>query len=228
MLTVQTKYKINYLKEGLKDVNVNFSKLKLTYYTENVSKEEVEKIILSLEPEVVMKEIADYNAKKEESANSKIKLEILRLIVGIILAVIGLLLNIPEILKEVFIISAYLTLLYRTIKNACTLLVRSKSIDESFLITVSCIGAYLVGERFEGLMVIILYEIGKILEDKAVNKTRKSIADLMNIKPEYANIKNGENINKVSPEEVKVGDIIIVKQGEKIPLDGVIIKGKLL
>ena len=173
-----------------------------------------------------MKEIADYNAKKEESANSKIKLEILRLIVGIILAVIGLLLNIPEILKEVFIISAYLTLLYRTIKNACTLLVRSKSIDESFLITVSCIGAYLVGERFEGLMVIILYEIGKILEDKAVNKTRKSIADLMNIKPEYANIKNGENINKVSPEEVKVGDIIIVKQGEKIPLDGVIIKGK--
>ncbi len=213
-------------KEGLKDVNVNFSKLKLTYYTENVSKEEVEKIILSLEPEVVMKEIADYNTKKEESANSKIKLEILRLIVGIILAVIGLLLNIPEILKEVFIISAYLTLLYRTIKNACTLLVRSKSIDESFLITVSCIGAYLVGERFEGLMVIILYEIGKILEDKAVNKTRKSIADLMNIKPEYANIKNGENINKVSPEEVKVGDIIIVKQGEKIPLDGVIIKGK--
>ena len=74
-------------------------------------------------------------------------------------------------------------------------------------------------------MVITLYEIGKILEARAVNKTRKSISDLMNIKPEYANLKQGEEYKQVSPEEVKIGDIILVKQGERIPLDGVIIKG---
>ncbi len=97
--------------------------------------------------------------------------------------------------------------------------------DENFLIVISAIGAYAVGKTSEGLMVIILYEIGKILESRAVNKTRKSISELMNIKPEYANLKQGKEYKKVSPEEVKTGDIIIVKTGEKIPLDGEVIKG---
>ena len=87
------------------------------------------------------------------------------------------------------------------------------------------VGAYFVGKISEGIMVITLYEIGKILESKAVNKTRKSISDLMNIKPEYANLKINEEIKKVNPEEVKIGDIIMVKTGEKIPLDGVVISG---
>ena len=78
----------------------------------------------------------------------------------------------------------------------------------------------------EGIMVITLYEIGKILEARAVNKTRKSISSLMDIKPEYANIKIGDDIKKISPEDVKIGDIIVIKSGEKIPLDGVIIKGE--
>ena len=77
----------------------------------------------------------------------------------------------------------------------------------------------------EGIMVITLYEIGKILEARAVNKTRKSISSLMDIKPEYANIKVGEEIKQVNPEDVKIGDIIIVKSGEKIALDGIIIEG---
>ena len=93
------------------------------------------------------------------------------------------------------------------------------------LIVVSAIGAYLVGKNSEGLMVITLYEIGKILESKAVNKTRKSISDLMKIKPEYANLKQGEEWKQVTPDEVKIGDVILVKTGEKIPLDGIVIKG---
>ena len=99
-------------------------------------------------------------------------------------------------------------------------------INENFLITVSVIGAFLVGERMEGLMVITLYEIGKILESKAINKTRKSISELMDIRPEYANLKISENQGKqVSPEEVKIGDTIIIKQGEKVPIDGIVTKG---
>ena len=100
-----------------------------------------------------------------------------------------------------------------------------KTIDENFLVTISCIGAFFIGEQAEGLMVIILYELGKILEDKAINNTRKSIASLMDIKPEYANLKHSNHEHKVSPEEVNIGDTIIVKQGEKVPLDGIVTKG---
>ena len=113
------------------------------------------------------------------------------LIVGIIIAGIGLYFEnkfINELAATILIILGYAILLYRTAKNAIKLLIKSHSINESFLITISCIGAYLVGEHLEGVMVIILYEIGKILEDKAINKSRKSISDLMNIKPEYANL----------------------------------------
>ena len=105
------------------------------------------------------------------------------------------------------------------------MLFASKKINENFLITVSCVGAYLVGEHMEGLMVITLYEIGKILEEKSISKSRKSIKDLMDIKPEYANLKTENDIKKVSPEEVKKGDTILIKEGEKVPLDGIVKKG---
>ena len=104
--------------------------------------------------------------------------------------------------------------------------IRKGVLDENALITISVIGACLVNKVMEGVMVITLYEIGKILESKAISKTRKSISDLMNIKPEYANLKNGEEYQQVNPEEVNVGDIILVKTGEKIPLDGMVLKGE--
>ena len=116
-------------------------------------------------------------------------------------------------------------MLFRTTKNAIKLL-KSKVIEENFLITVSCIGAFIIGERFEGLMVIFLYEIGKYLEDKAVNNTRKSIAELMDIRPEYANLLHKNHEHKVDPSQVNIGDIIVVKQGEKIPLDGIVVEGE--
>ena len=116
-------------------------------------------------------------------------------------------------------------MLYKTAKKGFKQLFKNKVLDENMLIVVSAIGAYLVGKNSEGLMVITLYEIGKILESKAVNKTRKSISDLMNIKPEYANLKQGEEWKQVTPDKVKISDVILVKTGEKIPLDGIVIKG---
>ncbi len=110
-------------------------------------------------------------------------------------------------------------------KNSVKILIKSHNIDENFLVSISCIGAYLVGEHVEGLMVIALYEIGKILEEKAINNTRKSIKDLMNIKPEYANLKIENTYQQVPPESLKIGNIIVVKQGEKIPIDGIVISG---
>ena len=204
----------------LHNVNVNFAKLKLTYETDEISIEEVRKAVKEQEPEV---ELIEVSKQKEEE--SKISNQIIRLIIGIIISLIGVLANLPLEIGTLLIIIGYFILLYRTSKNAFKMILKSKKINENFLITISCIGAYLVGEHVEGLMVIILYEIGKILEEKSVNKSRKSIKDLMNIKPEYANLKINDEIKKVSPEEVEIGNIIIVKQGGKIPLDGIIING---
>ena len=205
----------------LYNVNVNFAKLKLKYETDEISVEEVRKIVKEQEPEV---EMIDVSTKKEEEKNT-IFMQILRLLIGTIIAIVGLYAKLPLKIGKFLIIIGYGILLYRTAKNALKMILKSKKINENFLITISSIGAYLVGEHMEGLMVIILYEIGKILEEKSINKSRKSIKDLMNIKPEYANLKLENDIKQISPEEVKIGDIIVVKEGEKIPLDGKIIKG---
>ena len=209
---------------GLHNVNINFAKLKLTYETDTVSVEEVRKAVKEQEPEVEM--ISAEKMKEIENKNeSKMGAQIARLLIGIIIASIGLYAKLPDAVSTIFIILGYVILLYRTAKNAFKMLFASKKINENFLITISCVGAYLVGEHMEGLMVIILYEIGKILEEKSISKSRKSIKDLMDIKPEYANLKTENDIKQVSPEEVKIGDIILVKEGEKVPLDGIVTKG---
>lgn len=226
----------NEIQEGLnknpeiKNANVNFAKMKLTYETDTLSKEEIEKIVQSIEPEVELLEVNSKskdlkNEKAQKENRKKLWLHILRLVIGAIVAGVGLYVPMPKVASTIFIVLGYAILLFKTAKNAVKLLFKSKAINENLLITISCIGAYLVGKSSEGLMVIILYEIGKILEEKAINKTRKSISDLMDIKPEYANLKKGDEIETAEPSEVKVGDIVVAKQGEKIPLDGVVVKG---
>lgn len=213
----------------LQNVNLNFAKLKLTYETSNVLEEEVIRTILSIEPDIEVVRVDENSNNIENKTNKKLLLQVARLIIGIIIALLGLYMENKignNALATMIIILGYAILLYRTAKNAGKLLIKSHSINENFLITISSIGAYLVGEHLEGLMVITLYEIGKILEDKAINKSRKSISDLMNIKPEYANLKKNKGIKKVLPEDVKVGDIVVIKQGEKVPLDGVIVSGE--
>ena len=216
--------------KGIENVSVNFAKQKLIYETDTVSREKVEKLVKSLEPDVELISAEDKikdlkNEKKQNENKSKFLLHILRLVIGTIVAVVGLYLPMPKVLSIILIILGYAILLYRTTKNAIKFLFKSKTINENLLITISCIGAYLVGKHSEGLMVIVLYEIGKVLEEKAINKTRKSISDLMDIKPEYANLKTDNDIKVVSPADVEIGDIVVVKQGEKIPLDGIVVKG---
>jgi Cd2+/Zn2+-exporting ATPase len=108
------------------------------------------------------------------------------------------------------------------------ILTKNKTINENFLVTISTIGAYLLGETHEGLMVIFLYEIGKMLESKAVNKSRNSVAELMNIKEETSNLKDNNKIKVVPTTEIKVGNIIVVKEGERVPLDGIVVKGETM
>ena len=209
-------------KKGYEDVIVNFSTLKLTFKSDNPNaKKEVIEIVKKLEPDVEVLDDGEKKQEKEEHNDS----DIARIVIGIAIYLIALIGNFGVIITNILTIISFVILLYKTAKKAWKQITKNKVLDENTLIVISAIGAYFVGKISEGIMVITLYEIGKILESKAVNKTRKSISDLMNIKPEYANLKIDEEIKKVSPEEVKIGDIIMVKTGEKIPLDGVVITG---
>ena len=207
----------------LEKVVVNFSTLQLSFESnEEIVLPIVKKIVLATEPDV---KVLDMNEDVLENKN-KFYGNLIRLGIGIFLTLIGYFLELPWHFNTFTYLIAYVILLYRTFIVAMKLLVKSKTINESFLISISTIGAFLIGEELEGLMVIILYEIGKILEDRAIHSTRKSIKGLMDIKAEYANKKDGEKIVKVLPEDLKVGEHILVKVGEKVPVYGKVILGE--
>jgi Cd2+/Zn2+-exporting ATPase len=126
--------------------------------------------------------------------------------------------------RGIFIIS-YLIVGFEIIKKAFRNLFRGKLFDENFLMAVATIGAFGVGEFPEAVAVMLFYQVGELFQSYAVDKSRKSISSLMDIRPDYANLKVGDKTEKVDPDEVKIGDIIIVKPGEKIPLDGVVVDG---
>ena len=209
-------------KPEYKEVVVNFSTLTLSFKTDKEKgvEEDIKKIVKAIEPDTV---VISKDKKQIEQVQRNNK-DIIRLFAGLAIYGLSVLLKQQIIISYVLLVISAITLLYRTAIKAYKQL-KGKILDENTLIIVSVIGACLVGKTMEGIMVITLYEIGKILEARAVNKTRKSISSLMDIKPEYANLKINEEIKQVSPEEVKIGDLIVIKTGEKIPLDGEIISG---
>ena len=209
-------------ENNLSDVVVNFSSLTLSFMSnDDIKIEDISNIVTKIEPEVVVTKI------DEEAKETKKNYNLIRLIIGVIIALFGLYVNFNnEIINKIFIISSYVILLYRTFKVAVKMLIKSHTINENALITISAIGAYFVDKQMEGLMVIILYEIGKILEEKAVNNSRNSIKDLMNIKQDFANKVVGDKTKVINVEDVKINDILIIKKGEKIPVDGIVIEGE--
>lgn len=209
-------------ENNLSDVVVNFSSLILSFMSnDDIKIEDISNIVTKIEPEVVVTKI------DEESKETKKNYNLIRLIFGIIIALLGLYVNFNnEIINKILIIASYIILLYRTFKVAFKMLIKSHTINENALITISAIGAYFVDKQMEGLMVITLYEIGKILEEKAVNNSRNSIKDLMNIKQDFANKVVGDKTKVINVEDVKINDILIIKKGEKIPVDGIVIEGE--
>lgn len=209
-------------ENNLSDVVVNFSSLTLSFMSnDDIKIEDISNIVTKIEPEVVVTKI------DEEVKETKKNYNLIRLIIGIIIALLGLYVNFNnEIINKILIIVSYVILLYRTLKIAVKMLIKSHTINENALITISAIGAYFVDKQMEGLMVITLYEIGKILEEKAVNNSRNSIKDLMNIKQDFANKVVGDKTKVINVEDVKINDMLIIKKGEKIPVDGIIIEGE--
>ncbi len=154
---------------------------------------------------------------------------LMRAAAAVVLLVIGLILkgNLPDapwVAIAVFIVG-YLVVGYDVVWQAICNIRRGEVFDENFLMMVASIGAMCVGEFAEGIAVMALYQVGEYFQDKAVDKSRASITQLMDIRPDYANLVDGNDTRRVSPEDVHVGDVILVKPGEKIPLDGVVTEG---
>lgn len=150
----------------------------------------------------------------------------IKIIISAILFVLALVITFSNewINNGLFIIS-YLVVGFEILKKAVRNIFRGKVFDENFLMAVATIGAFAIGEFPEAVAVMLFYQVGELFQSYAVDKSRKSIASLMDIRPDYANIEKDGKVEKVDPDEVKIGDIIIVKTGEKIPLDGVVVDG---
>ena len=155
------------------------------------------------------------------------KKRLIKIIIALILFIVSLTINFSNewINKGIYIVS-YLIVGFDIVKKAVRNIFRGKVFDENFLMTVATIGAFAIGEFPEAVAVMLFYQVGELFQSYAVDKSRKSIANLMDIRPDYANLKTENKIEKVNPEEVKIGQEILVKPGEKIPLDGTITEGK--
>lgn len=159
----------------------------------------------------------------EEENNERIILS--RIVLAILLFITAMLFTHSTILKCTVLGMAYLIAGYDIIFKALKNIIKGKVFDENFLMGIATLGAIGIKEYPEAVMVMVLYQIGEYLQDKAVEKSQNSITELMDIRPDYANIEKNGDLTKISPYEVKIGDTIIVKTGEKIPLDGIIIDG---
>ena len=149
-----------------------------------------------------------------------------KIVIAFILFIIALVINFPnEWINKVLYIIAYLIVGFEIVLEAIENIFKGKIFDENFLMSIATIGAFAIGEFPEAVAVMLFYQVGELFQSYAVDKSRKSIVSLMDIRPDYANVKRNNEISKMNPEEVKIGEKIIVKPGEKIPLDGKIIKG---
>ena len=218
--------------------NLNFISKKLTFEVaknvdEKVVTEEIIKIINATEPGLDIKvNFSDINKENKKEAVEEVetsnKGDLIKLIIGSIMYIFGIFQTATgfesKFVNIVFLI-VYLIVgsdvLLKALKNAS----KGRIFDENFLMSIATIGAVIIGEVPEAVGVMLFYKIGEYLQGIAVGKSRKSITSLMQIRPDSANLKVGSEIKVVSPEEVSIGDIIVVKPGEKIPLDGVVVDG---
>lgn len=207
--------------DGVESCNINFSTSKLFLEINDENSKAIMKNILKTTKQVN----PDVRISEEKEEERSVKLvDVILFLLGVIIGVIVIFVTLPNVLYWILLGLSVMLMGYRTYWKAI-LQLKFFKINENTLITLSLIGAILIGESMEGLMVIALYTFGKMLESKAVNYSRKSIASLVNNQPEYAILLEGGKEKMVKPEVVKIGDEIVVRAGEKVALDGVIISG---
>ena len=220
--------KINTL-EGIKEATVDFLGKKIVVLADEISENELVELIqrevdkIEDGVKVFVPKVQAGESSSEGEDTGKIKK---KLLIGGVLFVLGIFvpktLFIPKL--AVFLVS-YLVIGGDVLLSAFKNILNGQVFDENFLMAIATVGAFAIGEHPEGVAVMLFYQLGELFQGIAVNNSRKSIVSLMDIRPDYANIKVEKGIKKVSPEKIKVGEIIVVKPGEKVPLDGKIVKG---
>lgn len=219
---------------GVLEANINLVNCKLSIQladgVDTDLTQVIKQIVASHEPSVKVikhdedkEEVGTKQEKKETMDENKIFL--VRLAITVVLTALCSVINIQDHIKIIVLAIAYLVIGYEVLMNAIKNILRGKLFDENFLMGFASLAAFIIGDQLEAISVLVFYEIGELLQDMAVNKSRKNIADLMDIRPDYANKMVGERIEVLPPEKIEVGDIILVKPGEKIPLDGMVVKG---
>lgn len=221
---------------GVKTGTLDFISKKLTLETDDqVSLAElslkIEGIVKKIEPDVRV--VFQGNTGKTESQEmtedlaewSFRKKLLTKLAIGGTLFAVALLFNLPDWLALTLFLASYLVVGGDVVLRAVKGIANGQVFSEHFLMSVATIGAFLVGQYPEGVAVMMFYLVGELFQDMAVDHSRKSISELMDIRPDYANLKVGDGIKKVAPEAVAIGELIVVKPGEKIPLDGIVIVG---
>jgi len=159
--------------------------------------------------------------------SSKMKKQLVKIVISFFLVIISLLFPFDvAFLNNIIYIIAYVIVGYDIVLKAIKNIFKGKIFDENFLMAIATIGAFCIGELEEAVAVMLFYQVGELFQHYAIDKSRKSIASLMDIRPDYANVYREEEIERVDPDEVNIGEIILVKPGEKIPLDGIVIEGE--
>ena len=207
--------------DGVKDANINFVAQKMTIEAENDNFEatftKIKTTIKKIESSVTVVE-----GKTLDGTQKK---HLQRILLAIVFFTGALVLPIAETTELVLFLISYVIIGSDIIWNALKNIRRGQIFDENFLMTIATIGALILAEYAEGVAVMLFYQVGTWFQTYAVNKSRKSISDLMDIRPDFANVLRDEKLIQLDPEEVKVNDIIVVKPGERIPLDGVVTEG---
>ncbi|KAF0153542.1 MAG: cadmium-translocating P-type ATPase [Ignavibacteria bacterium] len=215
--------------EGVKSCSVNFASSSLFIDTDNI--ESVKKKIKEIEPEVIVEEMQDKKLTESKNIVDENKVELIKIFLTVLLLAVGLIFE-KEIQNSQYRMTEYLVFIpaylisgWGVLRGALRSITRGKIFNEHILMTIATAGAIAIDAMPEAVTVMLFYVVGELFQDIAVNRSRKSIKALLEIKPDYANLKSNGEVKRVSPEGVRVGENIIVKAGEKIPLDGEITEG---
>ncbi|WP_347176156.1 heavy metal translocating P-type ATPase [Tissierella sp. Yu-01] len=230
--------KINELN-GVESASIDFMAKKLTIEIENRLKaneiiSESKKIVNKIEPDVQVISLEEHSHSHDDGhshdhnhgGQSEVKEQIIKILISGGLLILGSLLETTSLFNLLIFLMSYAVVGGEVLSRAVKNIRRGQIFDENFLMSIATVGAFFVGEYAEAVGVMLFYQVGELFQDIAVDKSRRSISALMDIRPDYANLIIDNDIKVVSPEDVNIGDIIVVKPGEKIPLDGKVIEGR--
>ncbi len=215
--------------DGVKSASLDFVTQKLTIAAADKKDlpfimRRASQIALDIEPAIRIS-YTDKKTAADPPAAPRKRLRFIALCTGAVLFALGIVFDFSPLGELIAFLLSYLLIGSEVVLRALKNITRGQVFDENFLMSVATVGAFIIGEYPEGVAVMLFYQIGEAFQRLAVNRSRKSISALMDIRPDFANLKVGNELQRVTPEEVGVGDIIVVKPGEKVPLDGTIAEG---